>query len=132
MITREGLVGRVGPVFKHDAIVLLIIDPASHLDVMVQRTQVRSLLSGLGGVRYPALEHLQFLTRMEYMKKESEIALQDMIVTSGMDQLYPAGILVGSVEAIKLGPQGIFMRADVLPAVDFSKVKEVLILKRQK
>lgn len=131
VVAQEGLVGRVGPVYKRDALVLLITDPANFVDVMVQRSQVRSLLAGLGSVRHLQLGHFYFLTRMEYLKKDSEIAVDDRVVTSGMDQLYPAGILVGTVTGLKLNPHGVFLRADVLPVVDFSKLREVLVLKKR-
>ena len=128
VVALEGLVGRVGPVFKGDALVLLIADPASYVAVEISRSQLRSILSGQGSKKHLELRHDFFLTRMEYLKKNSDIEIDDRLVTSGLDQLYPAGILVGTVTDVDRDPHGIFARADVLPAEDFTKLKEVIIL----
>lgn len=124
-----GLVGKVGPVFKKDALVLLLVDPANYVDVVVTRSQVRCLLSGSGLLSHAELKHGYFLTQLEYLKKKSDVILGDTIVTSGLDGFYPKGILVGTITHLVSDRAGLFLKADVLPAVDFSKLKEVLVLK---
>lgn len=128
VVALGGLVGRVGPVFKRSAHVLLIVDPASHVDVVAPRSQVRSLLSGSGLLSHAELRHGYFLTQLEYLKKETDIAVGDTVMTSGLDRLYPAGIVVGTLTNLKRDHYGVFLKAEVLPAVDFSKLKEVLVL----
>lgn len=129
VIAPEGLVGRVGPVFSGDAIVLLITDPASTVDVFVARSDVRGLLSGTA--KKTELRPGYFLTRMEYLKRNSDIQIGDAIITSGLDRLYPKGILVGTVEAVDYNRYGIFIDAEVVPMVDFTRLQEVLVLKKQ-
>lgn len=131
VISLEGLVGRVGPVFRGDAVVLLIIDPASHVDVFVQRSRLRALLRGQGFMKHAELGHAFFLTSMEYLKKKSDIQVSDVIFSSGMDGLYPKGVPVGVVESVEPSSAGIFLKASVQPLVDFSKLEEVIILQRQ-
>lgn len=130
VVAAQGLVGKVGPVFGHDAYVLLVVDPSSHVDVMVQRPAVRTLLSGSGLLKHTRLKHGYFLTQLEYLKKESDVAAGDVVVTSGLDQLYPPGIMVGAIESVEKDREGLFLEARVLPAVDFSKLREVLILEK--
>ncbi|MDO8493934.1 MAG: rod shape-determining protein MreC [Deltaproteobacteria bacterium] len=129
VIAEEGLVGRVGPVFKNDALVLLIVDPGSHVGVEASRSGLRSLLSGVGIKKHLELRHYFFLSRIEFLKKNSDIEIEDRVVTSGLDQIYPSGVLVGTVTEIDRDPHGIFARAEVLPAVDFTTLKEVLVLR---
>lgn len=117
-----GLVGKVGPVFKKEALVLLIADPASFADVLVSRSRVRGLLAGNAGL----------LTRVEFLKKESDVQEGDAVVTSGLDQLYPKGILVGEIQGIEKDPLGVFQSAKVAPAVDFGRLEEVLVLEPAK
>lgn len=126
VVAPDGLVGRVGPVFAHDAIVLLVIDPASHVDVLVERSRVRGLLAGTA--KETELRQGYFLTRMEYIQRASDLKLGDTVVTSGLDQLFPKGILVGTVESIEHSRYGVFVDAEVVPTVDFSRLEEVLVL----
>lgn len=129
VVSIEGLVGKVGPVFKRDAIVLLLVDPSSYVDVMVERSLLRALLRGGGLLHKAELQHGFFLSQMEYLKRESDIRRKDTIVTSGLDGFYPRGILVGEVVTIEKDGSGLFLKAGVLPAVDFTRLKEVLVLK---
>lgn len=128
VVALDGLVGKVGPVFKRDALVLLLVDPASFVDGVDSRSQVRCLLSGSGLLSHAELKHGYFLTRLEYLEKKSDVLLGDTIVTSGLDGLYPKGILVGTVTHLVTDGEGLFLKADLLPAVDFTKLKEVLVL----
>lgn len=130
VIAEEGLVGKVGPVFAGDAYVLLVADPASHVDVVVVRSGVRTLLSGSGFLRQARLKPGYFLTRLEYLKKESDIVEGDAVVTTGLDRLYPSGLLAGTIEKVVKDRYGLFLEADVRPAVDFSKLREVLVLQK--
>lgn len=130
VIAIDGLVGKVGPVFKGESIILLIADPASHVDVVVQRSRVRGLLIGASFGMRSKLQPGFLMTRLEYVAGESDVQNADIVVTSGFDRLFPKGILVGEVEGIKENKYGIFLKARVIPAVDFSKLEEVLVLKR--
>ena len=127
VVSREGLVGKVGPVFKEHAIVLLILDPANTVDVLDERSRVRALL--IGTASDTELRPGYFLTRTEYLRRASDLKIGDMLVTSGLDRLFPKGIAVGTVEQIENNRFGIFLDAEVVPVVDFSRLEEVLVLK---
>lgn len=129
VLALAGLVGKVGPVFKRAAAVLLIVDPASFVDGVVQRSQVRCLLGGTGLLRHAELKHDYLLSRLEYLNKGSDVVIGDTVVTSGLDGLYPKGILLGTLTRVVVDRYGLFLKADVLPAVDFSQLREVLVLK---
>lgn len=129
VVAGAGLVGKIGPVFKKEAVVLLIADPASHIDVVVSRSRLRALLTGVGSSKTVEVRP-SFLTRLEYLKNTSDIQASDWVVTSGLDGLFPKGILVGEVSKVKKDPHGIFLTAHVAPAVDFGGLEEVLVLKR--
>lgn len=128
VVASGGLVGKVGPVFKDEAYVLLIVDPASFVDCLVNRSRVRGLLAGSGTIPNTDFKP-GFLTRLEYLKRESDIQAGDSLITSGLDRLYPKGILVGEVQTVDKDPLGLFQKAKVVPSVDFSGLEEVLILR---
>lgn len=128
VVSAGGLVGKVGPVFKNEAIVLLVVDPANTIDVLVQRSRVRALLAGDGLTQNTVLKPGYFLSKLEYVKRFSDVQAADKIVTSGLDKLFPKGILVGEVESVENNRYGIFLEAKVVPSVDFSRLEEVLVL----
>jgi rod shape-determining protein MreC len=127
VVALEGLVGKVGPVFANDALILLIVDPSSSVDVLIERSRVRGLLAG-----HAKKTHLRpgyFLSRLEYLKQTSDIQAGDWVMTSGLDRLFPKGILVGTVESLVNNRFGIFIEAEVVPTVDFTQLEEVFVLK---
>ncbi|MDP2599654.1 MAG: rod shape-determining protein MreC [Deltaproteobacteria bacterium] len=126
VVSTAGLVGKVGPVFNRHALVLLIVDPASSVDVLDLRSRVRGILSGRG--KNTELRPGYFLSRLEYVKQTSDIQEGDTLVTSGLDRLFPKGIAVGTIHKIIKGKYGIFTDAEVVPMVDFSQLEEVLVL----
>ena len=54
--------------------------------------------------------------------------MAELLVTSGTDGVFPPGLPVGRVQGLRKGGQGLYQRAEVVPAADVTKVEEVLIL----
>ena len=67
---------------------------------------------------------------LSYIPEESTIVQGEAIETSGEGGIYPKGFLVGRVESIKVGKDGVSKEAEGKAAVDFKKLREVLVLKR--
>lgn len=128
VVAAGGLVGRLGPVYEGEAIVLLMTDPASFVDAVVQRSRVRALIRGAGVKQSADLKSGFLLSRLEYVKHFSDVKEGDTVVTSGLDGLYPKGISVGLVGPVQNNRYGVFIKAPLLPAVDFSRLEEVLVL----
>jgi len=56
----------------------------------------------------------------------------DKIITSGLGGLFPKGIVVGKICAIKKDPNQLFQEIEVVPSVDFGKLEELFAIKREK
>ena len=65
--------------------------------------------------------------RMEYVPGTADVQEGDLVVTSGIDGIYPKGFPVGTVESVDRGP-GTYHEISVRPAVDFSRLEEVLVV----
>lgn len=114
----QGVVGQVvstGPNFSR---VLLMTDHASGVDALVQDGRARGVVEGLGSSS----------CELKYVAKESVVRVGDVVVTSGMDGVFPKGLIIGSV--LRVAPEigTLLQRIDLKPAVDFSKLEEVLIV----
>jgi rod shape-determining protein MreC len=114
-----GLVGRVIEVAPHFSKVLLIIDYNSAVDAFVQRSRVRGVLVGRS----------EKLCSLRYVLKNDDLVEGDVVVTSGMGGVFPPGLPLGTVHRFQNAGQDIFAEVDVIPAVDFDDLEEVLVLK---
>lgn len=120
VVNSEGAVGRVVSVSPNYAQVLLITDHNSAVDGLVQRSRGRGMVKGMGsGECY-----------FDYVIKTCDIKEGDTIVTSGLGRIFPKGLHLGKVKRINDSPNKLFKDVRVTPAVDFSKLEEVLIVLR--
>jgi len=122
----RGLVGRVGRVSRSSSQVLLLNDPNSAVDVMDQRSRVRGLL--VGAISYTELKSGFYLTRIEYLRGMSDVKEGDVVVTSGLDQVFPPGLPVGTIHNVKNSKYGVFQEAEVVPFENFQELQEVVVL----
>jgi rod shape-determining protein MreC len=124
VVTSAGPVGRVDKVYGKYADVSLISDPASSIEVVIQRTGGRGILTGLGHPDSYACK-IQWLEQQT--KPESKVVVGDKVVTSGLGASFPPGLVVGEVTAVARD-DGMFQNVEVTPTVDVSRVRAVMIL----
>jgi rod shape-determining protein MreC len=117
VIAPDGVVGRLVVPSGRSSKVQLLIDRNAAAGVIVERTRAQGVVVGGGDDRL----------QMQYVSEASDLAVGDVVVTSGIDTIYPKGLVVGRVEVVeKNGPA--FKRVIVKPAVDFSRLEEVLVV----
>jgi rod shape-determining protein MreC len=122
VIVPEGLVGRVVQVHRGAAVIQLLNDPASTVGAVVQRTRTAGLVEGDAGGAM----------RFKFMARDgASVAPGDLVVTSGLGTLFPKGLPVGRVVKIEDKGSALFHFAVLAPAVDFSRVEEVLLVTGQ-
>lgn len=123
----KGLVGKVGKVNQNTSLVILITDPNSAVDAVVQRTRARGTVVGTVGATELRAGH--YLSRLEYLDRTSGIAEGDIVVTSGLDGVFPAGLAIGTVHDVKLSRWGIFSESLVVPFEDMAELQDVAVIK---
>lgn len=119
VVTPLGVVGKIVRVAAHSADVLLLTDPASHIGGIVERTRVRGSVVGSG-----SLSNL----KLQIVRRDEDVREGDTLLTSGTDGVYPKGLPVGRVSLVSKVAGGMFMSAQVEPAIDQRKIEEVLIV----
>jgi len=118
VITYRGLTGRVTRVGKNNAEVLLIIDPASSVNVLTQNSRVQGIVMGeLGGT----------LT-MERIPQGVSVLPGDLVLTSGLGGTFPDKLVVGQITEVFQRDLDLFQTARVRSTVDFGKLNTVLVL----
>jgi rod shape-determining protein MreC len=118
VVIPEGIVGVVIEAAGRYAKVLLLIDPNSAVDALVQRTRARGIVKG-GGAGY---------CLFDYVLRKHEISVGDTVVSSGLDGVFPKGLRVGRISEIVRQNAGIFQQVRVTPYVDFDILEEVFIV----
>ncbi|MBI3301841.1 MAG: rod shape-determining protein MreC [Deltaproteobacteria bacterium] len=118
VLTPEGVVGQVVSVSAHAARVLLISDPNSGVDILVQRTRVQGIATGTieGGCT------------LKYIQRGSDIAVGDVVITSGLDGIFPKGQPVGTVVRVDTKDSRMFQDVEVKLSAELAKVEEVLVV----
>jgi rod shape-determining protein MreC len=119
VIAPAGIVGRVVVPSAGAAMVQLLIDRNAAAGAIVERRESRAqgVVVGTG----------EDLLRMEYVSETADVAVGDVVVSSGIDGIYPKGFIIGRVEVVeKSGPS--YKQILVRPAVDFSSLEEVLVV----
>ena len=117
VVADRGVVGRVWKVEPLTSKIQLITDAAAGTAVLVQRSRVQGILLGRGAD----------LCSLEYVSMLDDVEEGDLLVTSGLDGIYPKGLPVGIVQDVKPGPAGLRL-IGVEPRVRFNRLEEVLIL----
>jgi rod shape-determining protein MreC len=118
VINDEGVVGRVLNSGNSFSRVMLVTDPASAVDVYVQRNRIRAIVVG---------RDLQSCS-LKYVRNDADIRVGDLLVTSGKDGIFPEGIKVGVIKANYKDPLKMFQQVEVTPIVRLSHLEEVLVL----
>jgi rod shape-determining protein MreC len=114
-----GVVGRVAVTRQRVAVVQVLTDPASSIGGLVVRTGAQGLVEGVAGGRL----------RIKLSASEEGLQVGDVVVTSGIGELFPKGLPLGRVRRA-FAPTGLFRTAELEPVVDLSGVEEVLVLPR--
>ena len=121
VISYDGLVGQINSIVGRYANVSLIVDSRSAVDAMVERTGARGILRGTG-------ERNRYAAQIEYLQRTDDVRVGDTVVTSGLGCRFPAGLLLGRVATVTRRDFGLYQEVEVTPAVDFSRLTDVLVL----
>ncbi|MCM3881665.1 MAG: rod shape-determining protein MreC [Vicinamibacterales bacterium] len=117
VIAPTGVVGRVVTPTAHASKVQLLVDRNAGAGALVVRSRAQGVVVGAG----------EELMRMNYVSGVADVKVGDVVVTSGIDGIYPRGFVIGTIESVDKG-NGLYKVIHVRPTVDFSRLEEVLVV----
>ena len=123
VVSSDGLVGRVLQTGANFSRVLAIIDSSSGVSSIVERTRDLGMIGGTN----TAGDEDPLLT-MDDLPLDADLMPGDKVITSGLADVFPKGILVGEVVEVSQSNDGMRNKAIVKPYVDFAHLEEVLII----
>jgi rod shape-determining protein MreC len=116
--TERGLVGQIIEVSETSSKVLLITDPLSAVNAVVQSSRTTGRSRGEVGGRL----------RLDEIPQEARIERGDIVLTSGLGSTFPRGLVIGQVTDVQQQDVDMFQQAVLHPSVDFNKLEVVLVV----
>ena len=121
VVDSEGVVGQVERDYLITSDALLISDANHAMPVMFERTGQRAIAYGTGRSDHRLL--------LQYMPAHSDVTPGDIVVSSGVAGVFPAGLRVGVLEDVRNATGQAFLEAFVRPAANLDGVNLVLLLR---
>ena len=119
VITGDGVIGQVYRTGPFSSEIILITDSEHALPVQVLRSGVRTIALGTG--RATALE-------LPYVPQNYDVKVGDVLVTSGLDQVFPFGLPVGRVTRVERDPTQPLAQIFAAPLAKIESDREVLFI----
>jgi rod shape-determining protein MreC len=117
VVAPAGAVGRIVVPSARAAKVQLLIDHNAAVGALIERSRAQGVVVGSG----------DSVLQLDYVSEVADVVVGDVVVTSGIDGIFPKGFTIGRVETVEKSGN-IYKRITVRPAVDFSALEEVLVV----
>jgi rod shape-determining protein MreC len=117
VVSGAGIIGRTIIVSRHQAQVQLITNPGASMGAMLKNTRTPGILSGSGDL----------LLDLNYISNTEEAAVGDIVLSSGLDGIFPKGLVIGKVVDSRKST-GVFRSIKVEPSMDLIHIEEVAVL----
>lgn len=121
-ITPEGVIGRVLRVSPHYSTLLLITDPNSHIPVLGKKSRTMGILTGKGS---------DSQLQVNYIPQNVPLAQNEILLTSGLAQIFPKGLPVARITKIKQSELSLFKIVQAEPLVNPKNIEELLLLQEK-
>ncbi|MFZ5980009.1 MAG: rod shape-determining protein MreC [Candidatus Zixiibacteriota bacterium] len=122
LINQQGLIGRVVALSADFATVQLLTDPTNRVAARVSESRE------MGIIKYNMTEGMV----LDNFPIQGSIREGDLIISSGLGGIYPAGLKVGTVSKVSYPEEEPFCKVHVTPAVNFKSLEEIFILRLNK
>ncbi len=119
VLDATGLMGQVVEVLPFSARVLLITDASHSLPVQINRNGLRAIASGTGNSEW---------LELRYVGDTADVRVNDIVVSSGLGQRFPAGYPVGRVAAVNRDSSQPFADVRVEPTAQLNRSRYLLLV----
>jgi rod shape-determining protein MreC len=118
VVDASGLVGQLSRVYPGTSELTLVSSPEQLTPVFVERTGQRGLVAGSGRGQL----------ELRYMPTHTDVRVNDRLLTSGIDRVYPAGIPVARVTRVSRSQSGPYLRVEGVPLAGLDRSRAVLVV----
>lgn len=118
-LTIGGVIGYTFRVENESSQILLLTDRYAVIDAIVQRSRAQGLVEGMSRTN----------CRLRYLKRSDDVKVGDLVVTSGLSNLFPKGFPIGTVTSIDKSRYGMTQEVEIKPAVEPLNLEELFIVR---
>jgi rod shape-determining protein MreC len=118
VVSDHGVVGLVTATSPHASRAMMLLDRQSAVDAIVQRSRARGIVRGKG------TGDLEFV----FMVRGDDVQPGDVLITSGVGGVYPKGLRIGAITAVRTEEARLLHTGSVRPSVDFGRIEQVFIM----
>jgi rod shape-determining protein MreC len=118
----QALVGIVIQTGLFESLVMPVYSEKAYVSARFAQSRYEGLVEGQGGLEIPL--RMRSITK----RARSEIREGDLVITSGLGGIYPAGITIGRVSALYFEEDLTSMEIELVPSIDFSRLEYVVII----
>lgn len=122
VITEAGLVGNITEVGATWSKAEIITESSSAVGGYIERSGTLGVIEGTYELR------AEGLCRMVYIEPDSDIRVGDKVLSSGVGEVYPRGLLIGKVSSISVDENSRTLTAVIEPAADLDSISKVMII----
>lgn len=123
VISPQGIVGTIARVYANYSMFVAVQDPSHAVDGMIPRSRAQFIAEGRG---------LSLTGRLKYLDRSADVRVGDLVVTSGLDKVFPKGLKIGFIIKVDRPRTGVTQNAELRPSADLSYLEEVLVVTNQK
>lgn len=122
VITEKGLIGHITEVGSTWSKAEIITESSSAVGAYIERSGTLGVVEGTYELR------TEGLCRMVYIEADSDIRVGDKVISSGIGEVYPRGLLIGKVTEVSVDERTRTLVATVEPAADLESISKVMII----
>jgi rod shape-determining protein MreC len=120
-ITEKGLAGKIIYASDSYAHLLLITDIHFSVSARLQQSRAEGIITGTGFRK----------CQLKYIPHEEQVKEGDVVITSGLDLLFPDGIPIGYVSKVDKTGAGFFQDIIVIPYIEDNKIEVVAVIRKE-
>ena len=117
-ITVGGVVGYTFRVENQTSQILLLTDRYAVIDSVIQRSRARGLVEG----------ERDGVCQMKYIKRNDDVKVGDLVVTSGLFNVFPKGFPIGVVSSVSKSDYGMTQYVEIEPTIEPMNLEEVFVI----
>lgn len=120
VIHPRGAIGYILSANISSSVVLLLTDRYAVIDARIQRSRSRGVVKGVSPTN----------AELVYLQRTDDVEIGDLVVTSGLDSIFPEGFPVAIVDSVTKQNAGITQEVLLRPIVETSQLEEVFVVKK--
>ena len=116
VVVPEGLVGKIVTARSGTSLALLMTDPNFRAGCLIERSRETGVLAGSMDGRL----------WIQLLPAEADVAVGDVVITSGLGGVFPKGLRIGTVRRVGLDSTRLYRLVEVTPSAAMNRLEEVL------